>query len=394
MRDLASETLAPSPFAPSVECELPDWHVFRTHSRATGLVSFVVQRLTTDLRRPPADLTLTFPAPRVSRTEAEAIVAERYGFVAAAKRLAGEKDDNFVLRSERGSCFLKVVHPAEPREVTDLCTKVLLALDSVPDLPVQKVIPTRDGYGDVLLETRSGHARGVRLTSYLDGRILKTVPSRPPLRANLGRVLGRLGQELKHFRHLSASRPLLWDLSQADQLRPLLDDLDGRVDREVLLACLDWFDADTLPRLAQLRRQIVHNDLSADNVLIADDGVNVVGIIDFGDVVATQLINDVAVAVTNQLGDGDDPMGPALDVVRGFHSVEPLTRPELELLYDLVRLRTVTRIIISEWWSLHNPDNRAYIMQYTARAWVQLRNLPTSAAPTVSHRLITACQLD
>lgn len=348
----------------------------------------------TNRPRSPADPTLTSGAPRVSREEAEDIAAKHYGLIGAVQRQAGEKDDNFVLRSERGAYFLKVVHPAEPAGVTDLCTQALLRLEPVTDLPVQRVILTRDGQGDVLIETRGGQARRVRVTTYLEGQMLKSVPPGPVLHQNLGRTLARLGQELRSFSHPNASRPLLWDLAQADQLWPLLDDLEGRIDTEELRACLEWFDADTYPRLAQLRRQIVHNDLSGDNVLIAEDGISIAGIIDFGDVIATQLVNDVAIAMANLLGDGDDPIAPALDVVRGYHSVEPLTRPELELLYDLVRLRTVLRILITEWRALRYPENREYIVRNTPSAWMQLRNLPASGASAVSQRLITICRLD
>ena len=57
---------------------------------------------------------------------------------------------------------------------------------------------------------------------------------------------------------------------------------------------------------------MIHNDMSGDNVLVADDGVTVSGILDFGDAVDTQLLNDVAVGATNLLALGDDPLAPAL----------------------------------------------------------------------------------
>jgi Ser/Thr protein kinase RdoA (MazF antagonist) len=343
--------------------------------------------------RLPTDLTLTSAAPRVSPAEAEAIAAERYGLQGTATRLAGEKDDNFALRTGRGDFFLKVIHPAEPTEITDLCTKVLLALEPAADLPVQKVVPALDVSAEPVHETRSGPARRVRLTTYLHGRLLKSVPFSPLLRENLGRTLARLGQELRSFSHPGAERPLLWDLAQADLLHPLLHDLAGRVDCDALLACLEQFDAEIQPRLAKLRRQIVHNDFSGDNVLIAEDGLTVAGIIDFGDVIATQLINDVAIAAANLLGDGDDPMRPTLDLVRAFHNVTPLTISELEVLYDLARLRIVMRIIITEWRAIRYPENRTYILRNTPRAWVQLKHMPDSAASTVTRRLMTVCQI-
>ena len=54
----------------------------------------------------------------------------------------------------------------------------------------------------------------------------------------------------------------------------------------------------------------MHNDFSPDNTLISADGRRVSGIIDFGDVTVTALVNDVAIAVANLLGDDADPFGP------------------------------------------------------------------------------------
>jgi hydroxylysine kinase len=329
----------------------------------------------------------------VPAAEAERIAAEHYGIVASARRLPGEKDDNFALTAGADAWLLKVVHPEEPAVVTNLATAAMLALEDIPDLPVQRVIPTRAGEAELVVRTADGAIRRARMTSFLPGRILRDVPTSARLRENLGRVLARLGQELTEFEHPAGSRPLLWDLWQADQVRLLLDDLDPLEGRELLVECLDHFEAEGRPRLARLRRQMIHNDMSGDNVLVADDDVTVAGILDFGDAVVTQLINDVAVIAANLLAEGDDPLAPVLDFVRGYHEVEPLTEAEAELLYDLVRLRITIRIVITEWRSLRFPNNREYIMRNTPGAWRLLKAVPASGVNDAVPRLMAACGL-
>jgi Ser/Thr protein kinase RdoA (MazF antagonist) len=337
---------------------------------------------------------LTSAASPVPAAEAEAIAAGRYGIVAPARRLAGEKDDNFAFDAGSGSYVLKIAHPDEPPQVTSLVTAALLALEGVPDVPVQRVVRTSDGEAEPVVHSADGRARRVRMTSYVEGRMLRTVPSSRPLRENLGRVLARMGQELRGFAHPAATRALLWDIAQADRVRPLLAELDGPAGRDLLVACLDRFDADLGPRLAPLRRQLVHNDLSGDNVVIGDDGITVAGVIDFGDALVTQLVNDVAVAATNLLAPDGDPFAPVLDFVCGYHAVEPLTASELELLPELVRLRIAIRIVITEWRSRRFPENRAYIMRNTPAAWRLLRRLPEPSAPDAARRLLAACGMD
>jgi Ser/Thr protein kinase RdoA (MazF antagonist) len=231
------------------------------------------------------------------------------------------------------------------------------------------------------------------MTQFIDGRPLRTVPSSPLLRERLGGALARLDRELARFPEPAEHRPLLWDLWQADRVAPLLDDLAGLPDRAWLTECLDRFVADTRPRLAELRRRLVYNDLNADNVFIADDGVTIAGIIDFGDLVVTQLVNDVAIAMTSQLGPGEDPLGPALDLLRGFHDVTPLERQEVELLYELIRVRVATRLVISEWRARVHPENREYILRNTATAWAHAAVLPASAGPEIVRRLLRTCDL-
>lgn len=334
---------------------------------------------------------LSSAAVHVSADEAERIAAEHYGIVAAARRLPGEKDDNFAVTAGRDAWLLKIVHPAEPAAVTNLATAAMLALEGIPDLPVQRVIRTTGGETELIVRTADGSTRRARMTSFLQGRMLRAVPTSAPLRENLGRVLGRMGQELSDFSHPAGSRPLLWDLWQADQVRPLLEDLDPLDGRELLIECFEHFESGVRPRLARLRRQMIHNDMSGDNVLVGEDGVTITGILDFGDAVVTQLLNDLAVAATNLLVLDDDPLAPALDFVKGYHGVKALTEPELGLLYDLIRIRITIRIVVTEWRSLRFPENRQYIMRNTPDAWRLLRSMPASGAHDASRRLMAAC---
>ena len=111
------------------------------------------------------------------------------------------------------------------------------------------------------------------------------------------------------------------------------------------------------------------------------------GVIDFGDATVTALCNDLAIAVANLLGDGPDPFGPGLDVIAGYHAVTRLTTAELKLLPDLILGRIVARIIISQWRAERFPENRAYVLRNTPRAWEHLHRLLSIASEQTAARI-------
>ena len=62
------------------------------------------------------------------------------------------------------------------------------------------------------------------------------------------------------------------------------------------------------------------------------------------------------------------PLAPALDVVAGYHAVDPLDGADLELAAEFIVARVVARIIVSQWNALREPANRGYLLRRTPQA--------------------------
>jgi Ser/Thr protein kinase RdoA (MazF antagonist)/3-hydroxyacyl-CoA dehydrogenase len=332
---------------------------------------------------------LTTPTSPVADADAERVAAEHYGIVATASRLAAERDDVFRLAAADGSAFvLKLAHHGEPPEVTSLATEAMLHVARVdPDVPVERIVPTGAGAAQVRVTLPDGATRTVRVTRFMPGRILRSVASSPGLRRNVGRALGRLDRALAGFEHPAAHRELQWDIQHAHGLRRLLDEIDAVRDRALLLDCLDRFDEVVRPRLPGLRTQAIHNDFASDNVLVDDAGAEIVGIVDFGDMAFSALVNDVAVAAAYQLSDGDDPLAGAIDVIAGYDEVLPLTAEERHLVGDVIRTRMALRVIIPEWRAARFPDNRDYVLRNIEPCWRQLRRIAGGPLDELEARL-------
>ncbi|MEZ5076964.1 MAG: phosphotransferase [Solirubrobacterales bacterium] len=321
--------------------------------------------------------SLAQPSTRISTAEAARIAARHWGVEGVAQGLPAEVDENFRLTSESGTFLLKVVPPDEPEALTDLVVSALIHTSSrVRVSRVQEVLMTRPGSALAVFADAAGNRRRARLTTFLEGTVLRSAPIDERLRRRLGAALADLGVALRDFDHPAADRDLSWDLRHAGRMRAMLAEMQPTERRRSLDSSLQAFDDEVVPRLDRLPVQVVHNDLSKDNVVLADRGG--LGVIDFGDVVRTQRANDVAVAMADHLGPGARPFEPALDLVRGYLEVEPLLPEEIGILYELTRTRIVTRIVGGEWRASRFPENQEYLGRNVERLWEVLRRLPRS----------------
>jgi hydroxylysine kinase len=334
-------------------------------------------------------------SPAVSPALAAGIALRHYGVVAAAERLPSEFDDTFRLTGGDGSRWLLKVG-AEPADGASLAdgagfqTALLLHLAAVaPSLPVQRVVAALDGRPEVRLS-----GRPVRMTSWLDGRLLGAGGSTAGLRRDIGGTLARLNVALRGFAHPGAGRTHRWDLQNFGALRPLLAELPES-GRDGLAEFLDRFDAVVAPRLTGVAIQVIHTDFHGENLLT--DGARVTGILDFGDALTGPVAMDVGVAACYQLGadgPGADLLAPALDVVGGYHAVDPLSRCDLDLVAEFMVARVAARIILSQAHAGRDPGNARYLLRRTPAAIAHLAALRAIGLDEIGRRLGAACELE
>ena len=339
------------------------------------------------------ELSLRIPSDRISEKHVIDFVSASYGLDGSLQRLGGEKDDNFVLTTSHGAPYLvKIAHPHEDPNVVSLQTSVLKHLArEAPELPVQQVVRNLNGLSDAAALEGPLAGRRIRITSFLDGELLRTVGSTSVLRRDIGATGARLDQALRGFDHVGLRRTLLWDVAQAATLLPLLDELPATEERGLLQRELDRFVTEVLPRLALQRTQAIHNDLSNDNLLVSHDGASLAGILDFGDVVHSQLVNEVAVAASYQLSKGRDPINETIDVVAGYHATTPLTDDEISLLPRLIVGRVLMWVIIPRWRSARMPTNNEYVLRNAERSWSLLLALRDVSLDNFAEQLHRAC---
>jgi len=331
------------------------------------------------------------PGSPVSPAVAADIALRHYGVAAVAERLPSEFDDTFRLVGDDGARWLlKVGADRAATGGVGFQTALLLHLAAVaPALPVQRVVAALDGRPELTLR-----GRPVRMTSWLDGRLLGAGGTSAGLRRDIGRTLARLNVALRGFAHPSAGRTHRWDLQRFGSLRPLLLELpEGG--RAGLAECLDRFDAVVAPRLAGLATQVIHTDFHGENLLT--DGARVTGILDFGDALTGPAAMDVGVAACYQLGvggPGEDLLAPALEVVSGYHQADPLSGLDVQLVGEFMVARVAARIIVSQAHAARDPGNAGYLLRRTPAAIAHFAALRAIGMDEIGRRLTAACELE
>jgi len=339
----------------------------------------------TDSTQTDIQKLLTSTPPAFTKTDAINIAASNYGIQARAYPLVSDKDQNFRLDTGNGKQYvLKISNSAEQLRFIDFQNCALLHVsEQDPTFPSPRVISTRDGRLHCSAR-HGGKTHFVRVLSWLDGRMLDDVRSEPALVEQLGRLLARLGLALKDFDHPGSNPPSAWDMKRAGDLQDLLAYVEDPGLRQIAAQTLEQFISRVKPVLDTLRTQVIYNDMNLGNVLMDKKQPDrISGLIDFGDMVKSPLIIDLAVAAAYQLGADDDPLAGALPMIAGYHAVRPLQEIEMSLLTDLIRTRLVTSLLIGSYRSSLFPENREYLLisqEPVKRALINLAGMENETA--------------
>ncbi len=313
-----------------------------------------------------------------------------------ATPLPSERDQNFridVSPTER--YVLKIANVSEDPSLVEAQNAALSHLaDRASICP--RPVPARDDQLITRIEGPDGRTYLVRLLTYLDGVAFGRLDEKSPeLLCSLGRSLGMLDHALEDFDHPAFHRELHWDLAQGlDVVRRYASLIDNSRVRGLVESLASDVDRHTVERLASLRQSIIHNDANDYNVLVDGDGEvqSIVGLIDFGDMVRSYTIGDLAIGVAYALLDVPDPLDVAAIVTRGYHAQNPLDSNETGALYGLICLRLCMSVCIAAHQTRQRPDD-SYLAISQEPIRRTLPRLAERPFPLAENVLREACEL-
>ena len=272
-------------------------------------------------------------------------IAERlFGLKATASGLPSERDQNFLLVDQAGEKFvLKVANALESRNLLEaqnaaldhLRERVSFCPRALPNVSGETISREGDYY--------------VRLVTYLPGTPLAlAAPHSPSLLRDFGRKLGQLDRALADFDHPALHRDFHWDLANGNRVIDQYADLiENAKLRELVLRCR--FEMNT-----RLRCSVIHGDANDYNVLV--EGDRVTGLIDFGDMVYSWTVGNLAIALAyvalQRISDEE-----SAQVIEGYVKEFPLMEEERASLSKLVRLRLAMSVCLAAYQQSVRPDN-------------------------------------
>ena len=286
--------------------------------------------------------------PAFDANTAVAIAAEHFGLRARAHALPSERDQNFLLTNQAGEKFvLKIANALESRTFLEAQNSILKHLERRVSI-CQKLLPALSG--EEIVSVRS-HL--VRMVHYIRGVPLAEIrPHTSGLLHDLGRKLGELAHALADFDHPAVHRDFHWDLANGNRVvnefAPLIDIASLR---ELVLKC-------RYEPPERLRRSVIHGDANDYNLLVDPESMTVTGLIDFGDMVYSYTVGDLAIAIAYVILDKTDPHAAAAEIVSGYRSEFALLDEELEALWPLVRLRLAMSVCLAAHQLRQQPENK------------------------------------
>ena len=282
-------------------------------------------------------------APDFNVASAEAIAEELFGIRGHAQSLPSERDQNFLVTDRSGEKFvLKIANALESRAFLEAQNAALRhvaqRVSFCPSLVIDEIATVK--------------AHSVRVVRYLPGVPLAQIrPHSPALLRDVGRKLGQLSHALSDFDHPAVHREFHWDLANGnrviDEFAPLVEDASLR---EMVLGCKVEFKS-------ALRRSVIHGDANDYNVLVDPERMIVTGLLDFGDMVYSYTVGELAIAIAYVVLDKPDPRAAADQVIEGYASEFRLFDEELEMLWPLVRLRLAMSVCIAASQLREQPEN-------------------------------------
>ena len=210
----------------------------------------------------------------------------------------------------------------------------------------------------------------VRLLTWVEGTTLNSLTATRARLLRAGAYLGRLRGALADFDHPGCHREHLWDINSTSGLSRFVNALDDAPDvQSVVSSVIESFEAIAPDVQAKLPKSVLQADFNDANIIFDQTGTHVSGVIDFGDVVYSNTINDLAIAMaysTLQPPAGMTVVETAAKVLEGYCQTAQVSEVEMSLLRIFTACRLATSVTLGAFSSSQDTADNEYLGLHAA----------------------------
>lgn len=228
--------------------------------------------------------------------------------------------------------------------------------------------PIQNLHGSYLYETEiNGGKKILRMLSFLDGESFIQIKHTQTLFESFGTFLAQMDLDLQPYNNnMIKARKSKWDNQYFYLNEKYIHDISNPDNRKIVKYFFQQYDEHVLPVIQNFRRSMIHNDANEYNVLGKNN--RVIGIIDFGDLVYSPLINELAVAISYAIFGKENPLDWAAIILKAYHDTIPLSIDEVDVLYYLIAARLCISVCNSAHNRIMNKSNTHIFLSEKA-AW-------------------------
>lgn len=289
------------------------------------------------------------------------------------KKLNGYENENYLVKTANGQYIFKIyLYSKQEFDLVEAQNETLRFLHQNGQKNIPQPIPFVDG-SYVQINSINGKKSICRILSFLEGNFFGDVVHTEELFQSFGVFLAKMDLKFQHFDNkIVKARQFEWDLQYLYLNEKLISDIPDKKDRNTVQYFFQLFKKKVVPILPKLRKSIIHNDANEWNILVNNGEIS--GIIDFGDIAHTQLINELAIAITYACYEKENPIEWACIILKSYHRILPITEQEVGILYYLIAARLCTSLCNAAHSKKENPSNE-YAYSGERTAWTMLYRL-------------------
>jgi ethanolamine-phosphate phospho-lyase len=295
--------------------------------------------------------------------------------------LVAYQDRNFLIIASSGEKYvLKINMHSHDLDFIRSQNRILAALSHKPAgefLPCPITGINGELITDIYLDGQMAYAR---LFKFIDGEFLAESSPDISFYYKLGKVFAEIDRDMNGLEDpVMKSRTHEWDLARVMEVAEDINLINDPADRRLVHYFIMKYREEILPLYHKLPKGLIHSDGNDWNILLAskdprptlsrgqalrgddsprlrgDDKVG--GVIDFGDMVYSARVNEVAIVLAYAMMGRDDYLDICREVINGYSSIIKLSVEELSVIYYLVAARWCQTMVMAARKENLNPGN-------------------------------------